>query len=45
VASKARRLKAERGLELLVILDYLQLMQAGGRYENRNLEIAAISRG
>ncbi len=44
VASKARRLKAERGLEL-VILDYLQLMQAGGKYENRNLEIAAISRG
>jgi replicative DNA helicase len=44
VASKARRLKAERGLALLV-LDYLQLMQAGGRYENRNLEIAAISRG
>lgn len=44
VASKARRLKAERGLELLV-LDYLQLMQAGGRYESRNLEIAAISRG
>ncbi|MFP3939764.1 MAG: replicative DNA helicase [Thermoanaerobaculia bacterium] len=43
VASKARRLKAERGLEL-VVLDYLQLMQAGGRYENRNLEIAAISR-
>jgi replicative DNA helicase len=37
-------LKAERGLDL-VILDYLQLMQAGGRYENRNLEIAAISRG
>src|SRR4051794_18809761 len=44
VASKSRRLKAERGLSL-VILDYLQLMQAGGRYENRNLEIAAISRG
>jgi replicative DNA helicase len=44
VASKARRLKAEHGLALLV-LDYLQLMQAGGRYENRNLEIAAISRG
>ncbi len=44
VASKARRLKAEKGLGLLV-LDYLQLMQAGGRYENRNLEIAAISRG
>jgi replicative DNA helicase len=44
VASKSRRLKAERGLSVLV-LDYLQLMQAGGRYENRNLEIAAISRG
>jgi replicative DNA helicase len=44
VASKSRRLKAERGLAL-VILDYLQLMQAGGKYENRNLEIAAISRG
>jgi replicative DNA helicase len=44
VASKTRRLKAEVGLEL-IILDYLQLMQAGGRYENRNLEIAAISRG
>ena len=44
ISSKARRLKAERGLAVLV-LDYLQLMQAGGRYENRNLEIAAISRG
>ncbi|HEY0781463.1 MAG TPA: replicative DNA helicase, partial [Thermoanaerobaculia bacterium] len=44
IASKSRRLKAEKGLALLVI-DYLQLMQAGGRYENRNLEIAAISRG
>lgn len=44
VGSKARRLKAEKGLELLV-LDYLQLMQAGGRYENRTLEIGAISRG
>jgi replicative DNA helicase len=43
VASKARRLKAEKDLSLLVI-DYLQLMQAGGRYENRNLEIAAITR-
>lgn len=43
ISSKARRLKAEKGLDLL-ILDYLQLMQAGGKYENRNLEIAAISR-
>ncbi|HKV06590.1 MAG TPA: replicative DNA helicase, partial [Thermoanaerobaculia bacterium] len=44
IASKSRRLKAERGLAV-VIVDYLQLMQAGGKYENRNLEIAAISRG
>jgi replicative DNA helicase len=44
LASRARRLKAEHGLEL-VIVDYLQLMQAGGRYENRNLEISAITRG
>jgi replicative DNA helicase len=43
VGSKARRLKAEKQLSLLVV-DYLQLMQAGGRYENRNLEVAAITR-
>jgi len=43
VGSKARRLKAEKDLGLLVV-DYLQLMQAGGRFENRNLEIAAITR-
>ena len=40
--SKARRLKAEHGLDLLII-DYLQLMSIG-RFENRNLEIGAISR-
>jgi len=44
ISSKVRRLKAEKGLELLVV-DYLQLMQAGGRYESRQLEISAISRG
>ncbi|MEL7058465.1 MAG: replicative DNA helicase [Acidobacteriota bacterium] len=44
IASKCRRLQAEKGLGLVVI-DYLQLMQAGGRYESRQLEIAAISRG
>jgi replicative DNA helicase len=44
LASRARRLKAEKGLSL-VIVDYLQLMEAGGRYENRNLEISAITRG
>ncbi len=44
ISSKARRLKAEKGLHLLII-DYMQLMQAGGRYESRQLEISAISRG
>jgi replicative DNA helicase len=43
IGSKARRLKAEKQLSVLVV-DYLQLMQAGGRYENRNLEISAITR-
>ncbi|HEY7349726.1 MAG TPA: replicative DNA helicase [Ktedonobacterales bacterium] len=43
--SKARRLAAERGIDL-VIVDYLQLMQghAGGRNENRVQEISEISR-
>ena len=44
ISAKARRLKAEKGLHLLII-DYMQLMQAGGRYESRQLEISAISRG
>ncbi len=44
IGSKARRLKAEQDLGMIVV-DYLQLMQAGGRYENRNLEISAITRG
>jgi replicative DNA helicase len=41
--AKSRRLKAEHGLDLLVV-DYLQLMQGRGRFENRNQELAAISR-
>ncbi|OFW04025.1 MAG: replicative DNA helicase [Acidobacteria bacterium RIFCSPLOWO2_02_FULL_68_18] len=42
--AKARRLQAEqRGLSLLVV-DYIQLMNARGRHENRTLELAAISR-
>lgn len=41
--SKARRLKHEFGLDLLII-DYLQLMQ-GARAENRQQEISEISRG
>jgi len=43
IASKARRLLAEKKLSLLII-DYLQLMQVSGRFENRNLEISAITR-
>ncbi|MBE3132032.1 MAG: replicative DNA helicase [Acidobacteria bacterium] len=42
--AKARRLKAEHGLHLLVV-DYIQLMQGRGRFENRVLEVASISRG
>ena len=41
--AKARRLKAEHGLSLLAI-DYVQLMTGRGRFENRNLELASISR-
>jgi len=44
VASKCRRLKLERDLSAVVV-DYLQLMQAGGKFESRQLEIATISRG
>jgi len=43
VRAKCRRLKAEHGLGLVVV-DYLQLMNAGGRIENRQQEIATISR-
>jgi replicative DNA helicase len=41
--AKARRLKAEKNLGLVVI-DYLQLMQGFGRAENRQQEISEISR-
>ena len=41
--TKARRLHAEHGLDLL-ILDYLQLMRGDFRSENRQQEISFISR-
>jgi replicative DNA helicase len=41
--AKCRRLAAEHGLDL-VIIDYIQLMQGRGRFENRTLEVASISR-
>lgn len=41
--SKCRRLKAEEGLDLVVI-DYLQLMNPEGRADSRTQEISVISR-
>src|SRR6187402_2032051 len=41
--AKSRRLKSEHGLNLLVV-DYIQLMTGRGRFENRTLELASISR-
>lgn len=43
IKNKCRRLKAEKGLDLVVI-DYLQLMTFEGKSENRQQEITAISR-
>lgn len=42
--AKCRRLKVEKGLDLILI-DYLQLMEMEGRQESRQQEISAISRG
>jgi replicative DNA helicase len=41
--AKARRLKAEHGLGLIIV-DYLQLMTGAGRIENRQQEVSSISR-
>jgi replicative DNA helicase len=41
--AKSRRLQSEHGLSLLVV-DYIQLMSGRGRFENRTLELASISR-
>ncbi|MGI6732302.1 MAG: replicative DNA helicase [Anaerovoracaceae bacterium] len=43
IKNKCRRLKAEKGLDLVVI-DYLQLMSFEGKSESRQLEITALSR-
>jgi len=42
--AKARRLKQKHGIDMIVV-DYLQLMTGGGRFESRQQEISAISRG
>ena len=44
IRAKARRLKANQGLSLILI-DYLQLMTGGSTAENRQLEVSEISRG
>jgi replicative DNA helicase len=43
IGAKARRLKRDKGLSLVVV-DYLQLIAARGRFGNRNEEVSSISR-
>lgn len=43
IKAKARRMKAEHGLDLLII-DYLQLVEGGTRVEMREQEISYITR-
>jgi replicative DNA helicase len=44
IGAKARRLKRDKGLSLVVV-DYLQLIAARGRFSNRNEEVSSITRG
>ncbi len=44
MGAKTRRLKRDKGLSL-VIVDYLQLVAARGRFANRNEEVTSITRG
>lgn len=43
--SRVRRLKARQPDLALVVVDYIQLMLSEGNQQNRNLEIASLSRG
>jgi replicative DNA helicase len=43
--AKCRRLKAQHGDLALVVVDYLQLMSTARRGENRQVEVAELSRG
>lgn len=43
IRSKCRKLKMEKGLDMIMI-DYLQLMEADGRNESRQQEVSKISR-
>src|SRR6201988_1494584 len=44
IGAKARRLKRDKGLSLLIV-DYLQLITGRGRFNSRQEEVASISRG
>jgi replicative DNA helicase len=44
IGAKARRLQRDKGLALIIV-DYLQLITARGRFANRNEEVSSISRG
>src|SRR6202795_3903930 len=44
MGAKLRRLKRDKGLSLVVV-DYLQLVSARGKFGNRNEEISSITRG
>lgn len=44
IRAKCRRLKQKHGLDLIIV-DYLQLMQSHRRVDNRQQEVAEISRG
>ncbi|MGB7844022.1 MAG: replicative DNA helicase [Candidatus Acidiferrum sp.] len=44
IGAKARRVKREKGLSLLIV-DYLQLITGRGRFNSRQEEVASISRG
>jgi replicative DNA helicase len=44
IRAKARRLKAQHDLGLIIV-DYLQMVHGSGRFENRQQEMANISRG
>jgi replicative DNA helicase len=43
--AKSRRLKADQPDLGLIVVDYIQLMHAGGDAENRQQEVSSISRG
>lgn len=44
IGARCRRLRAQYGLDLIVV-DYLQLLSAARRVDNRSLELAEMTRG